>query len=287
MKAPGRTDIVRANFVKTAVALTAIGLLCAATPAVAAKLDVTPSISLDQTYDSNVFNTERDEKGDFILRATPALTFSLKMPETTLNLRSSITSDTYYKYTNLNSNSSAFSLGLDATPIQLSPRFSVAPSGHFVQARDSYRRSQLVPSGDPLTPVSIASESATHKSRDYGGALRLSYAVTPAVDFSLGGGFTKRQFLDNVAEDIDSRVVTGDTTLTYRFTPLFYSGFFFSTASNTFENGRDSRTISGGLTGTYQFSPPTTITARAGASRAKERQASPTARTRRRSALFR
>lgn len=252
-------------------ALAAIGLLLPASRAAAARIDVTPSISLDQTYDSNVFNTNGNEKEDFILRATPELTFSVKMPETTLNLRTSLTSDTYYKYTRLNSTNSAISLAIDATPIQFTPGFSMAPSAHYVQAQNSFRRNQLVPSEDPLIPPSIASETATRKSRDYGASLRMSYLVTPKTDFSVAGGFSKRQFLDNTTGgEVDSRVVTGDTTLTYKFTPLFSSGFFFNTAYNTFDNGKDSRTISGGLTGTYLFSPALTMTARAGASRAKE-----------------
>jgi hypothetical protein len=252
-------------------ALAAIGLLLPTARAGAARIDVTPSISLDQAYDSNVFNTDGNEKGDFILRATPGLTFAIRMPETTLSLRSSLTASKYYKYTELNSTSSAIAIGLDATPITITPRFTVAPSAHFVQARDSYARSQLLPSGDPRVPTSIASESETRKSRDYGAALRVNYLATPNTDFSVGGGFTKRQFLDNVVGgEVDSRVVTGETTLTYRFTPLFSSGVFFNTAYNTFENGRDSRTYSGGLTGTYLFSPSWTMTARAGASRTRE-----------------
>ncbi len=253
------------------VALAAIGTLLSASRAVAANLDITPSISLDQTYDSNVFNTDGNEKGDFILRVTPAVTFSLRMPETTLNLRTSITSDTYYKYTELNSTNSAIALAVDATPIRMTPRFSMVPSAHFVEARDSYRRNQLVPSGDPLIQPSIAAENATRKSRDYGAALRVSYLVTPRTDFSVGGGFSKREFLDNTtAGDVGSRVVTGDTTLTYRFTPLFSSGIFFNTTANTFENGRDSRTIAGGVTGTWRFAQAFTLIARAGATHAKE-----------------
>lgn len=252
-------------------ALAAACILISASRASAANLDITPSISLDQTYDSNVFNTNGNEKGDFILRVTPALTFSLRMPETTLNLRTSLTSDTYYKYTELNATNSAIALAVDATPIQITPRFSMVPSAHYVEARNSYRRNQLVPSGDPLNQPSIASESANQKSRDYGAALRMSYLVTPKTDFSVGGGFSKLQFLDNVAGgDTGSRVITGDTTLTYRFTPLFSSGFFFNTAANTFDNGRDSRTFSGGLTGLYQYSPAVSMSARAGASRAQE-----------------
>lgn len=250
--------------------LAAIGSLLPASRATAAMLDITPSISLDQTYDSNVFNTDGNEKGDYILRATPALTFSLRMPETTLNLRSSLTSDTYYKYTELDSTTSTVSLAVDATPVQMTPRFSMVPSAHFVQAQNSYFRTQLVPTADPLAPPSIASESATRKSRDYGGALRVNYLITERSEFSLGGGFSKFQFLDNTVGDVDSRVISGDTSISYRFTTLFSSGVFFSTSYNTFENGTDSRVYAGGLTWNYRFSPAFTADARAGATYMKE-----------------
>lgn len=256
-------------------ALVAIGILLPVSLAAAAHLDVTPSISLDQTYDSNVFNTNGNEKEDFILRATPSLTFSLRMPETTLNLRTSLTSDTYYKYTELNSTNSAISLTIDATPIRMTPRFSMVPSAHYVQAQDSFRRNQLMPSGDPLIQPSIASESASQKSRDFGAALRMSYLVTPNTEISLGGGFSKLQFLDNTVLDntsgnVGSRVFTGDTSITYNFSPRFSSGVFVNNSYNTFENGRDSRTLASGLTGSYRYSPSLAITARAGLSRAQE-----------------
>jgi hypothetical protein len=193
------------------------------------------------------------------------------MPETTLNLRTSLTSDTYYKYSELDSTNSAITLALDSQPpIALSPRLSIAPSGHFVQARNSYLRTQLVPTADPLAPPSISSESATQKSRSYGAALRANYLLTERSEFSLGGGFNKLQFLDNNTGNVGSRVITGDTTLKYRFTPLFSSGPFLNISYNTFENGTDSRIFAGGLTGAYTFSPAFTVDARAGASHVKE-----------------
>ena len=48
-------------------ALAAIGILLPASRAAAANMDITPSISLDQVYDSNVFNTDGNEKEDFHL----------------------------------------------------------------------------------------------------------------------------------------------------------------------------------------------------------------------------
>ncbi len=251
--------------------LSAAFLLLPASIASAAKIDITPAISLDQVYDSNVFNTSENEKGDFLFRATPALTFSIRMPETTLNLRTSLSYDRYYKYTELNAANSAITLALDSQPpIALSPRFSIAPSAHYVQARNSYLRTQLVPASDPLAPPSIASETASQKSRDYGAALRANYLLTEKTEFSLGGGFSKLQFLDNTTSNIGSRVISGDTSLKYRFTPVFSSGFFFSNSYNTFENGTDSRVFAGGLTGTYLVSPAFTVDARAGASRMTE-----------------
>ncbi len=255
--------------------LAVIGLLLPPSRAAAAKIDINPSISLDQVYDSNVFNTNGNEKGDFIFRATPALTFSLKMPETTLTLRTSLTSDTFYRFTELNSTNSAITLALESQPpLALSPRFSIAPSGHFVQARNSFLRTQLVPTTDPLAPPSISAESATQKSRDYGAAIRATYLLTEKSEFSLGGGFSKLQFLESTSGNVGSRVISGDTSLRYRFAPLFSSGLFFSTSYNTFENGTDSRVFAGGLTGTYLFSPAFTVDARAGASHVKETFAS-------------
>jgi hypothetical protein len=127
-----------------------------------------------------------------------------------------------------------------------------------------------VPTADPLAPPSIASESATQKSRNYGAALRANYLLTERSEFSLGGSFNKLQFLDNTAGNVGSRVITGDTTLKYRFTPLFSSGPFFNTSYNTFENGTDSRIFAGGLTGAYRYSPTFTVDARAGASHMKQ-----------------
>jgi hypothetical protein len=116
----------------------------------------------------------------------------------------------------------------------------------------------------------VASETARRESRHYGAALRANYLLTENAEFSLGGGFSKLQYLDNTAGDSDSRVISGDTSLTYRFTPLFSSGVFFNTSYNTFENGTESRVYAGGLTGAYRFSPTFTVNARAGATHAKE-----------------
>ena len=254
--------------------LVAVGTLCllfSTFPASAARLDLVPSVSIEQEYDSNVFNTDGNEKEDFILHVTPAITLSLKMPETTLSLRTSITSDNYFRYTEQNTMAAAIFLAIGASPISLTPRLSVSPSGYFVRSQDSYRRTQLVPTGDPLVPTTIVAEDQAQTTRDYGGSLRATYLVTPKVDFSLGGGFTTRQYLDNVsASDSDSKVATGDATLAYRFTPVLSSGFFYNTSLNNYKQGVDSRVHSMGVAGAYRYSPSVSLSARAGVARTEE-----------------
>ncbi len=251
--------------------LSASCLLTQGNAAVAARLDFIPSLSLDGVYDSNVFNTDSDEKGDYILRTTPGISFAVRMPETTLRLRSSLTFDRYNEYTFLNSNSTAVGVALDSMPpIPVTPRLTIAPSLHFVQAENSFRRTQLLTSENPLQTESIGGEIGVVKSRDYGGGIKLGYLVTPTVEFSVGGSYLRRDFLEETTDGVDSRVISGDSSVTYRFTPRFSSGIFLTTSHNTFANDNNSRTYAGGIVVSYRVSPNSTLDARGGASRTKE-----------------
>jgi hypothetical protein len=257
--------------VKKIVSLSISCMLLSGSTALAAKIDFTPSLTIDQMYNSNISNTERNEIGDFILIAEPGVTFSLKMPETTLNLRSSVSFDTYYKYTDRNRYTSAVSLGLGSDPpITLTKRLSIAPRAHYVRANNSFHRNQLEPTGDPLVPTAIVSESGVQTNQRYGGGLAMSYLLTPSWNISLGGGYSKQEFLDNAVVNFDSRVVSGDTSISYQFHPKFSMGLFANTSYNTFENADYSRIYAGGLLATYQSPSAYNVVARAGASRAQE-----------------
>jgi len=254
------------------------GLFCtiiSSSQAIAARIDVTPSITLDQIYDSNVFNSGgrslNAEQGDFLLRAVPELTLSLRMPETTLNLRSGIASEKYYKFDQLNNVTSSITLALDSTtPIRVSPALAITPAAHFVQTRDSFHRNQLLPVGDPQAPANFSSESTVVKSRDYGGALHTSYLATSNLTATVGGGVVKRDYLENVPGIFGFRVLSADADITYRYTPRFSTGLFALTDFDTFESQRSSRTYGGGLTMSYQIFQGMMLSARGGASHTRE-----------------
>lgn len=254
------------------------GLFCTAmgsSQAFAARIDVTPSITLDQMYDSNVFNSGGRsldaEQGDYLLRASPELTLSFRMQETTLNLRGGIAAEKYYKYDELNNVTSSVTLALDATPpIQLSPELAITPAARFVQTRDSFHRNQLLPVSEPQAPVNTSSEATVVKNREYGGALHASYLFTSKLTGTIGGGVVKRVYLDNVPGIFGFRVLSADADISYRYTPRLSAGMYALTNHGTFESQRTSRTYGGGLTMSYQVFQGMTLSARGGALHTRE-----------------
>jgi outer membrane protein assembly factor BamA len=106
------------------------------------------------------------------------------------------------------------------------------------------------------------------KERNYRGSLQITYLLNPNVDLGIGGGGTRRDFVDDVpgSDEEDSTTYTGDASVSYRISPRFSSGVFLNTSHNTFDTSPDSRSYSGGLSARYLISPFYILDVRAGAS---------------------
>jgi hypothetical protein len=249
------------------VAILAMTIL---SPAMAANLIATPKIALEERWDSNIQNTATDEISDFVTRATPSLTFTIETYLTKLNLTGGVDFERYAKHSELNERAAMF-YDLNTTrPLQFTPRFSVLPSVRFAETNDPVRRNVLTQTAIEGLPPSETIVTARTKSREFTGSLQLTYHLTPIVDLGLGGGGTKRTFLDNNAGGVDSDTVFGNASISYRFTPRFSSGIYVSTGRNTFKNDTDSRTHNLALSLNYLLSEHFTLDARAGANYLKE-----------------
>jgi hypothetical protein len=243
--------------------------LLVSVPGEAANLSVLPSISLDETWDSNIFNTSTDKTSDYIFRAKPALTFFIGAFHTTAKITGGFEFERYADNSQLDAATATKNFDLTvAEPFQITPNFSLMPSATFVETRDSVRRNELTQ--DP-TQVLLTSETVVtprSKQREYKAGLQITYLLTPNVDFSLGGSGTKREFVEPVpgTNEEDSRTITEDTSVAYRITPRLSSGFFFTSSQYSFAVSPSSRSYTGGVTAQYLLSPFHTLAWRVGAS---------------------
>jgi uncharacterized protein (PEP-CTERM system associated) len=234
----------------------------------AATLFATPSLSVDESWDSNVFNTPTQEESDFIFRVIPRLTLSVQTSYTTVSLTGGYEFDKYADHDELDSNSATKDINLTASgPIRLSPRFSILPSALYVETEDLTRRNRFTQAPSPVLAPSDVVVTTRTKSRDYRAALLMTYQATPTLDVSVGGGVAKRDFikLPVGATQQDSRTVTGDASISYRFSPRFSSGIFFNASFNDYDTSPSTSAYTSGLSGDYKISELFDLSARAGA----------------------
>jgi hypothetical protein len=142
----------------------------------------------------------------------------------------------------------------------LTPTFTMLPSVYYVNTTNSSRRTQLVPSGDPvLPPVTIINYGNT-KTEDFGGAVNLNYLATPNVTIGVNGNYGEQRFsevTDNTAGFglTNSKTIGGNASVSYLFSPRTSLGLLVAGNHQTYETTPDSNTLSGGILFGYQFSP--------------------------------
>lgn len=235
-------------------------------PAESANLRVTPSLTLGERWDSNVFVESTNEVSDFVLRVSPALSFSLDIYRTTVNLTGGVDVDKYSNHKELDQAPTSKHIELTtAQPLALTPRFSALPTARVVETRDVSRRLELTQAILPGLPPSEQIAIGRTNTRETSAALRFVYVLTEKMDFGFGGGGVRRDFLDGAAGVVDSRALSGNVLFTYRITPRLTTGLYSDTTYNWFASGPDTRTYTVALSANHTFTENYSLAARAGA----------------------
>lgn len=238
----------------------------------AANLNATPSLLIGAGWDSNIFNTESNEQTDYVFRAAPRLSLSLEGPTTKAELIGGIEGEKYADHDELDEAAATKTVGFRL--VRTGPRMTITPSARFVETNDVTRRGifalEPVPAPDPgFLPVETVIAERV-RSKDYSGALQISFLLSPTTTLAIGGSGAKREYSGNSSGLTDSRTFTGNASLAYRFTPRLSAGIFFDTGYNSYDARPNSRTYSGGLRGTYQATEHTTVSASGGATLLRE-----------------
>jgi hypothetical protein len=232
------------------------------TDAVGMNMDVIPSVRLEEGWNSNVFNTSTDEVSSFGTRLTPALALRFTSTDNVaLQISGNYEMIRYYDTEAKDADSDTWFFRIDSTGgWSLTPTLSMVPSVYYLNTTDSSRRTQLVPSGDPvLPPVTITNYGNTN-TEDFGGAVNFNYLMTPNVTIGVSGNYSEQRFsdvTDNTAGSglTNSKTTGGNASVSYLFSPRTSLGILVAGNHQTYETTPDSNTLSGGILFGYQFSP--------------------------------
>jgi hypothetical protein len=260
MKSPGY-QYSRFNAVLLlATAFAVIPML--ATDAAGVQMDVIPSVRLQEEWQSNVFDSPTNEVSSFGTRLTPSLAFKFTSVDNVM-LRTSGSYDKvwYHDAEAKDTDTDTWYFRIDSTGgWNFAPTFSILPSVYYLNTTNSARRSQLVPSGDPVLPPVTITNFGNTTSEDFGGAVNFNYIATPNLTVGVNGNYSERRFsdvIDNTAGSglTNSTTTGGNASVSYLFSPRTRLGIIVAGNRQTYDNTSDSDTLSAGILFGYQFSP--------------------------------
>ena len=229
------------------------------TDAVAVNMDVVPSIRLEEGWDSNTFNSSENEVSSFGTRVTPALALRFTSPDNVmLEFSGNYEIVRYHDSEAKEADNETWFFRINSTGgWVLTPTLSMTPSVFYINTTSSSRRTQLVPSGDPvLPPVTITNYGNTN-TEDFGGAVDFNYLATQNVTIGVNGHYSEQRFSDSVAGSglTNSTTTGGNASVSYLFSPQTSLGILAAGNHQTYQDAPDADTLSGGILFRYQFTP--------------------------------
>jgi hypothetical protein len=212
---------------------------------------LTPSISVSEEYNDNIFSDNANREWDFITSFTPALTLYVNGPAYQLNAGYSFSADIYARESSL-SNAFARQNLVASGFYRLTPGLTVTASEAFTYDRNSNTFStQNVSAG--------SQESWTNRVTP-----GVSWQMTPLNNLSLSATYDLLRY-GGEGSAVDSDTYSFQGTLTHAFTPRFSGNVGYNFTYRDLRGEDDSTTHSPTVGFSYAVTPTLTATIRGGA----------------------
>jgi hypothetical protein len=232
-------------------------------------VDFSWNVSLTETYDDNIFNSEMDEQDDFITSLGFNTAFVVRHPFGQFNLLYRFDQSFYLDHDELNDVGSLASFGQNqhlsfGDALQPTRRDTIvyfvglsrSPESLHLAGQDRTSDLQDV----DLEGIVTGDNALTR------GTVRLNYGhqFLAPVNFGLNGGYTISEYDDT--DRFDSRTTSGGASLSWRISPIRSVGLSYTLSRIEFDRSDRTRTEVYSIIYNDQLAPTWTLTASLGAS---------------------
>ncbi len=238
------------------------------------RLDVIPNLRLEEFFDTNVYDRAYGEVDSFGTRVAPGLALRLTAPdEVKLQFSGRYERTWYHASEARDADDSTWDFRVESSGAwRFTPSFSMRPSAYYLRTPDSFRRTQLLPAGDPTLPPVTLINYGEEDTDEFGGGINFSYTPSPNWTIGFGGNYSRQTFPDDNTIDglQDSTQYGGAFSIGYNVTPRSKLGLVASMTHNTYEFNESSDSYFLGVQFGYQFTPVFRLDASVGASQIRE-----------------
>ncbi|HMH53109.1 MAG TPA: hypothetical protein VK548_22915 [Candidatus Acidoferrum sp.] len=218
-----------------------------------APLNVTPTLSIREEYDDNIFRNNQNRRADFISALTPGVRVLVQQPGYRVFAGYDISAEVYARNPDLSNVGDRQNFYLDAS-YEWSSRLTLTLGDTFVRTYDTSRTS--------VQGIATGRAQVTSNTIAPG----LTYVLTPRDTLRVMGSYTVTR-VDEAAQSearSNSESYGIDSILTHTLTPRLNGTIGYQVRRSEFEAGDSSTVQTVRLGGTYQITPLLTVLASGG-----------------------
>jgi len=234
-----------------------------------AKMDIIPSLSIQEELNSNVYNTPNNEVSSLGTRISPNLELKMMSQDNvTITLGGGYDKIWQYSRDAKDASDSTWNASVGSTGAwTITPNFNITPSFYFMDTKNSTNRAGFIPMGDPLMPSISGISYVNSERQSTGAALDFMYRISPRWNTNLIVDYLQEHFRRSgitINDPVNSSQTGVRVGVNYVLSPLSQAGLFAQVRFIEFEDSANTKSYSAGLTSSHRLSETLKLSVDAG-----------------------